>query len=136
MATYERAIAMEVAPDPVFQFISDPKNWNQFVPTVESAELLPGGHVRTQGVARGKAYDQHGNYTLHGQQRRIEWGSEQDHHYSGWLEVRQGDTSPEVCEVTMELEFKTPGADSLGEAVLELMEQCLESIKKHFVGKR
>ena|SRR5579871_1823482 len=134
MDSYERTIAMEVDPDEVFGFVSNPENLPQFLPTLHRAEKLQGERIRIQGVSHGHPYDTEGTFHVDKGARRIEWGSEGDHSYSGWLQVRQGDATPFVSEVTIELEFsQTPGGENRGEEVLATIEQVLEAIRNHFL---
>jgi len=132
MSTYERTISMEVEPDAVFGFISDPNNMPQYAPTVRKAEPLDDGRIRVEGSVNGHDYKAEGFFRVDAAQRRIDWGSEGDHHYHGWLKVHRGDVTPELSEVTMELTFHS-GRPEGGEKILEEMERSLEAIFHHFV---
>jgi len=137
MNKFERAMAMEVDPDHVFDFVSDLRNLPQFLPTVHRAEKLDGERIRIQGVSHGHPYDGEGHFRLDRHHRKISWGANGDRGYSGWMAVKQGDTTPLVSEITMEIEFaQTPGGAQGGETVLAEMEQALENIRNHFLRRR
>lgn len=102
MGEYERDIAIEAPAEEVFQFVSTVSNFPRFLPSVQAAEGEPGGPVRVVGVWRGKPYHGEGFLNIDPGRLRMEWGSNL-HPYGGWLEVRRGDTSPTVCEITVHL---------------------------------
>jgi len=132
MNTYDRKITMEVDPEHVFDFVSEPRNLPQFLPTVQRAEKLQGDGVRIQGLSHGHAYDTEGFFRVDRHKRRIEWGAQGDRVYSGWLQIREGDATPMVSEIEMQLQFAQPPPGD-GEAILAEMERTLEAIRDHFL---
>ena len=132
MSTYDRVIAMEVDPDHVFDFVSDPRNLPRILPTLHMAEQLEGDQIRVEGSADGRPFHVTGYFRADRHHRRLEWGSEGDHHYKGSLLVREGDTTELISEVLLELDFAGE-PQGRGEAVLAHMEQALERIRDHFV---
>ena len=133
MKTFDRKITMEVDPDHVFDFVSEPRNLPQFLPTVEYAEKLEGDRIRIKGKSHGQAYDTEGFFRVDRHKRYVEWGTEGDQAYSGWLQVREGDATPMLSEVEMQLQFSElpPGGD--GEAILAEMERSLEAVRDYFL---
>jgi polyketide cyclase/dehydrase/lipid transport protein len=131
MKTYDRKITMEVDPDRIFDFVSDPRNLPQFLPEVKRAEKLEGDRIRLQGDSHGHSYDAEGFFRDDRHRRRIEWGAEGDHSYSGWMQIREGDASSLVSEIEMELKFAQPPADA--QKILDEMGQTLQAIRDHFL---
>ena len=47
-----------------------------------------GERVRVQGEVAGQSYDSDGFFKVDKDQRRMEWGSDGENNYQGWLEVQ------------------------------------------------
>ena len=132
MKTYDRKITMEVDPDHVFDFVSEPRNLPQFLPTVEYAEKLEDDRIRIKGKSHGHAYDSEGFFRVDRHKRYVEWGTEGDRAYSGWLQIREGDATNLASEIEMQLMFAQP-PDGDREAILAEMEQTLQAIRDYFL---
>ena len=131
MKTYDRKLTMEVDPDHVFDFVSEPRNLPQFLPTVKHAEKVDSDRIRIQGDSHGHPYDAEGTFRVDRHRRSIEWGVEGDHAYSGRMQISEGDASPLVSEIEMELRFERPPAGE--EKILDEMGQTLRGIRDHFL---
>ena len=112
MSTYQRMIAMEAEPARVFAYISDPNNARLFANVgVDGKEDNP---LRVDAA-----------------EQRIEWNSSGGEAYRGSMWLRQGDATPEITEVTMQVDLPSrPEDDPRGERVLEDMQQALEAIRR------
>jgi Oligoketide cyclase/lipid transport protein len=141
MAEYEQTILVKASPDAVFDFISDVRNMPKYLPTTHRAEPQGAGRVRVQGEVRGHAYDSDGWMRLDKTEHRMEWGSDGENKYSGWMEV-EGDENG--CAVTVHLSF-APRPDqkeqfkeqtgSVAETIQQGLEAALTSIKNQCEGR-
>lgn len=113
MGKYERMMAIEVEPDDVFRYISDPAHSRLFTHLGGKSDGDPPVRIDTEG-------------------QRVEWDVEGDDPRHGAAWVRPGDITPELTEVTIELDFPNrPEDDPRGEGVLDSMRQALEEIRQH-----
>ncbi len=131
MATYQRTLTMPVDPVHVFDYVTEPRNWAQFLPTVQSADMVRGEHerVRIRGVSHGHGYDSEGYLKLDRHRLSMQWGTDSEHGYHGSLEVRQIESSELETEIALELRFsEAPAGDTEKE-----MDQALEDIRDHFL---
>ena len=103
MPEYEHSLTVQAPPEAVFDFVSDVSRLPQYLPTTHHAEAQPGGRVRVQGEAGGRAYDSDGYFRTDPVNWRLEWGSDGENRYSGWLEI---DGVADECEVTVHLNFQ------------------------------
>jgi uncharacterized membrane protein len=109
MAEYEHSLRVEAQAVEVFGFVADVGNLPDYLPTVRRAEAQPGERVRVAGNASGHEYDSDGFFRVDDQRRRMEWGSDGENEYRGWLEVKEADGG-KSCDVTVHLSF-TPRPD-------------------------
>ncbi len=112
MSEFEHRITVDMPADRVFDFLSEIKNMPRYLPTVRKAEPQGPDRVRMHGVAANHAYDNDGYYRVIKEQLRMEWGSDGENLYRGWLRVIPGhDQSKESsAEVVVHLSFE-PNAD-------------------------
>ncbi len=102
MAEYESSLPVSASPDTVFDFVSDIRNLPRYLPTTHHAEAQGPNRVRVQGEAGGHKYDSDGRFRADADERRLEWGSDGETAYEGWLEIEgAGDESL----VTVHLSF-------------------------------
>lgn len=141
MAEYEHSAFVQASPEAVFDYISDVGNMPQYLPTTHHAEPQGEGRVRVQGEAKGHQYDSDGWIRVDQTEFRMEWGSDGEHHYTGWMEV-EGDEAG--SEVTVHLSFEprpeekermAEGAGSHNAAIQQGLEAALKSIKNLVEGK-
>lgn len=105
MHEYEHALTIQALPQDVFNFISDVRNLPKYLPTVHDAVPLPGGRVRVAGVAAGNPYDSDGFLHIDKSRRRMEWGSDGENQYRGWMEVREM-AGGHAAEIIVHLSFE------------------------------
>lgn len=104
MKEYQQSKKVQASADEVFAFVSDIQNLPKYLPTVHNAMPQQGERIRVQGEAGGHRYDSDGHFRVDKANRRMEWGSDGEHNYSGSLEVKEaGDKS--ACEVAVNIKF-------------------------------
>lgn len=103
MSEYEHAVTVRAPADKVFEFVSNVENLPHYLPTVDSAEPQPGERVRVQGHVQGRSYDSDGYYRVITGQKRMEWGSDGENRYRGWLTV-EGDGATSNVRVHLSFE--------------------------------
>jgi uncharacterized protein YndB with AHSA1/START domain len=89
MSEYQQSETINAEAARVFDFICDIGNLPRYLPTVRNAMPQPGERVRVQGEARGRAYDSDGYYRVDRGRLRMEWGSDGENRYRGWMEVKE-----------------------------------------------
>ncbi|MBA3943062.1 MAG: SRPBCC family protein [Herpetosiphonaceae bacterium] len=140
MSEYEESVSVHASSEDVFKFVSDIHNLPKYLPTIKGAEPEGGERVQVHGEARGHKYDNDGKFRVDHAQHRIEWSSDGENDYSGWLEVKgQGASS----QVTVHLHFNPkPQQDrrlaeptgSRDETMQEGLEAALKSIQNILEG--
>ncbi|BDI28904.1 hypothetical protein CCAX7_009550 [Capsulimonas corticalis] len=93
MSEYEHSIVVEAAPEAVFDFVSDIQNSPVSIPAA-----LPSN---TQSLAEARATD--GWVRIYAGEYLLEWGSDGDQSYSGWLQIEEMDD--DISEITMHLSY-------------------------------
>src|SRR5690349_23814909 len=103
MQEFEKSKTVNANPDQVFEYVSDLNNLPQYLPTLRHAEQIDGDRIRVEGQAAGKPYEETGFFRADRQRRRMEWGSDGESGYSGWLEVKEAGSG--ASEVSVHLSF-------------------------------
>lgn len=103
MQSFKQTRSMQASAEEVFDFVTDLDNLPLYLPTVHRATPQGEDRIRIQGEAAGKGYDDTGYFQVDRDNRRMEWGSDGDSGYSGWLHVQERDLG--TCEVLVELKF-------------------------------
>lgn len=134
---FEQSINVAASASSVFDFISDVKNVPQYLPTVINAQPQQGERIRTQGKVGSTTYDSDGHFRVDKQARRIEWGSDGENDYNGWMQVQdEGESSvvsvhihyspkPEVLQRMAERSQDKSFSSAMNEGI----SKTLESIK-------
>jgi len=143
MAQFEQTIAVDASADGVFDFVSDVRNVPQYLPAIERAEPQQGERIHTQGHIGERPIDSDGYFRVNRAERRMEWGSDGENDYRGWLAV-SGDGSR--AEVKVHIDYapppqmqqamaaRTPGG-SFESAMYEGIGKTLISIKNLCEGR-
>ncbi len=105
MGEYEHTTTVKSKPQQVFDFVSDVNNLPRYLPTVKSAMRQGSDRVRVQGDAAGHQYDSDGSYNVYKDRKRMEWGSDGENQYRGWLEVKDNEDGTGAT-VTVHLSFE------------------------------
>jgi uncharacterized protein YndB with AHSA1/START domain len=104
MSEYQNSIVIQAHPDKVFDFVADINNLPSYLPTVHNASLVSQERIRVQGEAGGHKYDDEGYFRADQETRKLEWGSDGESDYSGWLKVDQGE-EPSAARITVHIAF-------------------------------
>lgn len=96
-------MTVQAAPEAVFGFVSDVRNLPRYLPTTHHAEPQGPDRVRVRGEAGGHTYDSDGYFRVDASEHRLEWGSDGENRYSGWLEIEEGQAG--ASEITVHLSF-------------------------------
>ena len=140
MPEYELSMHVMAPVAEVFDFVSDVHNLPRYLPTTHQAQMQDEGRIRVQGEAGGRHYDSDGWFRADRTEHRMEWGSDGENAYSGWLTVED---LPAGCEVTVHLSF-APRPDQeerfrkqtgdRDRTIREGLEAGLISIRNHVEG--
>lgn len=143
MKEYEHTATIQSSPIQVFDFVSNVNNLPRYLPTVENAMPQGDERVRVQGKAGGHQYDSDGYYHVDKSRMRMEWGSDGENQYRGWLEVKDSG-SGNTATVTAHLSF-VPRPDTrerldqqsgdYHRTIQEGLEKALQSIKNLCEGR-
>ncbi len=112
MGEYQQSARIQATADEVFLYVSSYENLPMFLPTLRSVSPQEGDRVEMRGEVNGHAYEDTGYVRVDCHRRRMDWGSDGDSQYSGWLEIAHG--ADDSAEVTVHLSF---GADSAEGAI-------------------
>lgn len=105
MSEYQHSINIQAGPEHIFRYVSNPQNLPQFLPTVKEAQPQPGARIRVRGIAAGHQYENDGFFHVDEAKRRMEWGSDGENQYRGWLEVNEAADNAS-SQVTVHLSFE------------------------------
>jgi uncharacterized protein YndB with AHSA1/START domain len=141
MPEYEQSAFVHADPQTVFDFISDVRNMPRYMPTTHHAEPQGPGRVRVQGEAKGHKYDSDGWIRLDKTEFRMEWGSDGETAYSGWMEVDGDDGGSEVvvhlsfAPRPEQAERMADGNDTPDTAIHDGLQAALQSIRNILEGQ-
>jgi uncharacterized membrane protein len=130
MAEYEHTQTVQASPDVVYRFVSEVGNLPKYLPTTKSAQMQGADRVQVQGEANGHTYDDDGFFRRDEANRRLEWGSDDDH-YKGWLRI---DGDGNRSNVTVHLTFQKQEIPDQDERVRRGLRAALESIQNQVEG--
>lgn len=141
---FEQSITVAAPANRIFDFLSDVRNVPQYLPTVRSAQPQQGERIRTQGQSGDHSYDSDGHFRVDQSAHRLEWGSDGENDYGGWMKVQgNGDSQSEVTvhihfapqpEMAQKMAERSPG-HSFESAMNEGIAKTLESIKRICEGR-
>lgn len=98
MSEFEHSITINASSEQVFDYITDIRNMPDYMPTVREAMPQGSERVRLRGEVAGHSYDSDGHLHVDHNAMRMEWGSDGENQYRGWLQVAdtQGKTRATV----------------------------------------
>jgi uncharacterized membrane protein len=104
MPTIEKSIAVSAPADDLFAYLSDAGHLPEYFPDITEAEPEGNDHVHVEAkVPGGSTRGGEAWFRVDGDARRLEWGSDSDRGYHGWLEVSEHSGGSEVSlGLTME----------------------------------
>jgi uncharacterized membrane protein len=140
---FEQSIQVNAPVEGIFNFLADIKNVPQYLPTVKNAQPQEGERIRTQGQAGDRSYDSDGHFRIDKQAHRLEWGSDGENDYRGWMEVQEQGSRSQVTvhihyapkpEVAQHMAEQAPEG-SFESAMNEGISKTLASIKRICEGQ-
>jgi len=139
----ERMITVQAPPKQTFEFLRHPENMPSYVPQITKVSKLDGDRLQVRLEIAGRSVESQGVFRADPKTRRIEWHADERHKYSGLLEVRGGDVTPDISDVLVHLNVDEsamhggpshPQVESkrtaFTEAVLEEMQKALDLIRR------
>lgn len=142
MSQYEHTATVNSSPEQVFDFVSNIDNLPRYLPTVKNAMSQGRERVRVQREAGEHHYDSEGYYRVDKTRHRIEWGSDGEHQYHGWLEVKADEAAATTVTVHLSFDPRPDIAEKYDQqsgdrhhTIQEGLEKALQSIKNQCEGK-
>lgn len=132
ISDFEQSIEVHAPADQIFSFLADVKNVPQYLPTVRSAQPQQGERIRTQGQAGEHSYDSDGHFRIDQQAHRLEWGSDGENDYNGWMQVQ--DLGNSQSEVRVHIHYH-PAAETAQHMAEQAPEQSFESAMNEGIAK-
>lgn len=142
MPDFESKTTIAAPAQAVFDFVSDVKNVPSYTPTVKRAESAGEGRIHVRSEVEDKARETEGFFHVKGPEDRLEWGSESNKDYHGWMQIR--DAGNGQSELTIHLRLNPPpqteqdveqrSGQDFEQKMQEGVERALDSIKNHLEG--
>ncbi|WP_027482488.1 SRPBCC family protein [Deinococcus pimensis] len=139
---FENTKRIQAPVDDVYAWVSDVRNLPKYLPTTREAHMASGEKVHVEGEAHGHQYASDGFFRRDDAGRRMEWSSDGDFRYAGWLQVKP--VSNEETDVTVHLTFDPtpqesanrpmPGQGPDQHQINEGIVKALDSIKNQIEG--
>jgi uncharacterized membrane protein len=97
MPRIERSIHVDASADALFRYLADVEHLPDYFPDIVAAEPEQGERVHVAAkIPDGTTRDGEAWFRVDEGARRIEWGSEDDSGYHGWIEVGDDGQGSEV----------------------------------------
>src|SRR4051794_1923308 len=95
MPEYQRSITIDATPDELFDFLSQVENLPKYFARMTEAHPATGDEVRVKAKLPSEATEGEGEetvesyatFSIDADHRAISWGTENEHHYRGELQV-------------------------------------------------
>ncbi len=139
---FERTQRIQASQDDVFAWVSDVENLPKYLPTTREAHMASGEKVHVEGEAKGHEYASDGFFRRNDDENRMEWSSDGDFRYSGWLRVQSA--GAQEADVTVHLSFEPSPQESANHSgagggpneqqIQDGLEKALQSIKNQIEG--
>lgn len=100
---FEQSISVNASADRIFEYLSDVRNVPEYLPTVKKADRQADDRIHTQGQVGEHTYDADGHFNIDRQRQKIEWGSDGENEYGGWMEVN--DSGNNQAEVKVHIHY-------------------------------
>ncbi len=140
MGDYESSISIQASKKKIEAFVSDVSNLPKYLPTTKNAESQSDERVRVQGEARGHQYDSDGYFRMDKSKDRMEWGSDGENNYKGWLSFKGDDPTHLTVHITIDPPPQVSAnmakaTGSQDETIQKGLDEALTSIKNHIEGR-
>lgn len=139
----ERMITVQAPPRQTFEFLRYVENLPSYVPQIRKVTRLDGDRIKVHFEIAGRSIESQGVFRADENTLRIEWHADERHKYSGLLEIRGGDATPDISDVMVHLNVDEsamhggpyhPQVESkrtaFTEAMLDELQKALELIRK------
>jgi uncharacterized protein YndB with AHSA1/START domain len=87
MAEVDGSRTFDTSADELWAVVSDPDRFSQWVPTMRRAESAGRDEVHLEGESHGHRYSLDSSLQADAEDRRLQWGADNDDGYRGWLRV-------------------------------------------------
>ena len=125
MPTIEKTIVISADADGLFAYLSDAGHLPEYFPDITEAHADGDRHVHVEAkIPDGSTQAGEAWFHVDDDARRLEWGSDSDAGYHGWLEV--GDRG-DGAEVRLGLTMQHDDVDRSIERTLERIKSIAES---------
>ena len=92
--------------------------------------------MRVQGEAEGHPYDADGWFHANAADQRLEWGSDGERQYKGWMDIApQGQSSKVTVHLSFDPNQVMDSQSGRDAKINEGLEAALQSIKNHVEGQ-
>jgi len=140
MVEYERSRRIEATEREVFDFISNLRNMPNYLPTIDSVQIVAEDRIRMRGKNHGVPFEDDGWIHIDRDHHRVEWGND-EHTYRGWLKVSGNNGSAQlVAHLSLEPRYSPSGRPLTGERkenpdpVEEGLESAMDSLRNLIEG--
>ena len=140
---FESTKRIQASPDDVYAWVSDVQNLPKYLPTTSEAHMASGDKVHVEGEAKGHQYASEGFFRKNENEKRMEWSSDGDFKYSGWLQVKEA--GDQQSDVTVHLTFDPNPQESANkpmdgegpneQQIQDGLDKALQSIENQIEGK-
>jgi|tagenome__1003787_1003787.scaffolds.fasta_scaffold20895084_2 hypothetical protein len=125
MPEYQRSITIDATPDELFDFLSQVENLPKYFARMTEAHPATGDEVRVKAKLPSEATEGEGEetvesyatFSIDADHRAISWGTENEHHYRGELQVTPVDQGASIA-VTLHTEHDS---DQIPEGIDETL---------------
>lgn len=134
MGDYSRSVPVGVAPDRLFDYLSDIRNLPRYMPRLTSAEPTEGDTVRVtaqiapegepEQVVENEAW-----MRVREAGRTLEWGSTGDNDYRGELDVDDG-SDAETSTLTVRLHTERDEGDDIDAGLEEALNGVRDAVER------
>ena len=143
MTFIERMITVQAPPQQTFEYLRHFENLPSYVPQIQKVTRMDGDRVKVAIEIAGRQLESQGVFRADSKTMRIEWHADDRHKYSGLLQVRGGDATPDISDVMIHLNVDEsamhggpahPQMESkrtaFTEAMLDELQKALELIRR------
>ncbi|RJK96322.1 SRPBCC family protein [Vallicoccus soli] len=130
MAEFEASRTVPVPPERLFEVAADVERMAAWVPMADEVHGAGADRVHLDG----RDGEQDALFRARPEQRRLEWGTEADGSYAGWLQVYASGTDDRASEVNLHLSFLGDQPQAHGGAAARDVQAELERALEALAG--
>ena len=114
MPQYQRSLTIDATPDELFSFLSEVENLPKYFARLTEAHSATGDEVHVTATLPpeqgGQKVEADATFSIDADNRSISWGTDNEHHYHGELQVRPVGEGASVT-VTLHTEHESEQID-------------------------